>query len=194
MKYILPFLCLSLLAVPAAADEFVRSAGDKSLNFSFSDFAVGDYKYGIGGKYWSNNTVAITGSINVHKTKQEMESTSTATSSITSADITSYGFSIGVEKHFHSSTSISPYMGGELYYSDSDANAKGAPDAKATEWGGNILLGAEYSFNDAIALAAEYSFGYRDSDTETTNSTGTNTRNDKGFDVSSGELILLLYF
>lgn len=94
MKYILRFVCLSLLAAPAVADEFSRSAGDKSLNFSFSDFAVGDYKYGVGGKYWSSNTVAITGSIDVHKSKQETESISAATSSQTSADITSYGFPI----------------------------------------------------------------------------------------------------
>ena len=63
-----------------------------------------------------------------------------------------------------------------------------------TEWRANVLLGAEYAFTDAIALAAEYAFGYHDSETTSSDISGTNTSTSKGFDLDSGKLILLLYF
>lgn len=194
MRYVLFFVCFSLLPMPALSDESSRNAGDKSLNFSFSDFAVDYYKYGIGGKYWVSDDIAITGSISVQKGEQDIESNSGGVSSQANTDAKSYGFSVGAENHFHSNTNLSPYVGGELYYSDREADTPAITNSTMTEWGANVLLGAEYAFTDAVALAAEYSFGYHDSESTSSNISGTTTSTSKGFGLDSGKLILLLYF
>jgi opacity protein-like surface antigen len=192
MKYYLTLIGLSLISAPALSDEISRNAGDKSLNFSFSDFAIDNYKYGIGGKYWFSTGIAGTGSINFQNNKLETESTGGTPAQ--STEITSYGLSFGIEKHFNADTKLSPYIGGEIYYLDSDADDSGNTESTITEWGIDVLVGAEYALNKSIALAAEYSFGYRNSETKSVTGSDSTTSTNKGFGLGSGELILLLYF
>ena len=189
MKNFLILICLSVLSMPAFSGGITRESGDKSLNFSFSNFSIDDYKYGIGGKYWWSSNIALTGSINGENIKTE-----TTTSALTTQPdfkTTSYGLSIGIEKHFNSSTKLSPYFGGEVYYLDGETNSPSSNiNTSSSKWEINALLGAEYAFNKSIAFAAEYSFGYSSIESKS----NTTTTTSKGFGLGSGKLILLLYF
>lgn len=194
MKYILSIVCFWLFITPALSDEISRNSGDKSLNFSFSDFAVEEYKIGIGGKYWTSTEIAFTASINFQNNESKTESSS-GTPANSDTEARYYGLSIGIEKHFTSSTKLSPYIGGEAYYLESDADISNNINASASEWGINALLGAEYAINKSLAFAAEYSLGYSDSEIKSTNNLSqTTTTTDKGFGLGTGKLILLLYF
>ena len=124
MKRILSLIALIVLPLPVIGEEVTRNAGDKSLNFSFSDFAIEDYKIGVGGKYWFSPKIAMTGSIDYQNRTSDLES-STGTPTQSDTDFDSYGISIGIERHFKSSTNLSPYFGGEIYFLDSEADATG---------------------------------------------------------------------
>jgi len=193
MKRFKVLVCLIMVNVPTFAEGISRQAGDRSLNFSFSDFAVEDYKYGIGGKYWLSSNSAVTASVNVRKSKQETETTTIGPPVTDSSDSESYGFTVGIENHFHSKTDLSPYVGGEVLYMNNELEVAGS-NLTGKTWGVNVILGAEYAFSDSIALAAEYAYGYSRQDNETTSSSGKSSTTSEGFYLNSSKLILLLYF
>ena len=194
MNRILFLVAIIILPLPAISEEVTRNAGDKSLNFSFSDFAIEDYKIGIGGKYWFSPKITMTCIIDYQNTTSELE-TSTGTPTQPETNFDSYGLSIGIERHFKSSTKLSPYLGGEIYYLDSESVVPGDFTSSFSEWGINVLFGAEYAFNKTIAFAAEYSLGYSDTESKINDTdSGTTTGTNKGFGLGSGKLLLLLYF
>ena len=198
MKHLAILFCIFVFSTNTLAGDLDRNEGDKSLNFSFSDFDVENYKYGIGGKYWTSNDTAITASLNLAKSELEVEST-TGGGSPTGFDSesTSYGISISLEKHIKSRTSLSPYFGGEIYFSETDSDTGDSSSIATTNsqaWGINALLGAEYAFTDSIALAAEYAWGYHEGEYEYKSNTDISKNSSSGFGFYDTKLILLLYF
>jgi len=198
MKHLVFFLYLFTFSTYTLAGSPNHNEGDKSLNFNFNEFDVDGYKYGIGGKYWYASNTAITASLNIAKNKQEVETTmGSPTPTGFDAETTSYGLSLSIEKHFKSKTSVSPYYGGEVYYSESDSDGSDSSSIATSDsqsWGINALLGAEYAFTDSLAFAAEYAWGYHMSEYESSNNTGTSKNSFKGFGFFDTKLILLLYF
>lgn len=194
MKGIVVLVCFSVLTIPAFAEGISRQSGDKSLNFSFNDFAVEDYKYGIGGKYWLSHVTAMNLSINLGKSEQDSESTSGGPPVTSGSDSKSYSFSVGVEKHFSSKTTLSPYYGGEVFYMHTDSDYSDSSESSSKAWGINALLGAEYPINKGVSLAAEYAYGYYKTKTESSTPITNSTTTGSGYREYSSKLILLLYF
>lgn len=198
MKHLAIFLCFFVFSTNTLAGDLDRNEGDKSLNFNFSEFDVENYKFGIGGKYWTSSDTAITASLNLANNEQEVESTTGGGSPMGfDADSTTYGFFISLEKHLKSRTSLSPYFGGEVYFLETDSDTTDSSTITTTNsqaWGINALLGGEYAFTDSIALAAEYAWGYREGEYEYKSSTDTSKNSSSGFGFYDTKLILLLYF
>lgn len=195
------FLCaLGILVVTstALAEEVTRKEGDKSLNFSVIRTELQPYKYGFGGKYWISSDIAYSGSIDISDDEQNTTSTDQSTSKRNSSY---YALSIALEKHLQTSSSLLPYIGGELKYSrdkyESDyasVNYTSTYENTGKQYGVGVLAGAEYALNKNISLAGEYAFGFRYSVRKYNDTWGDQTSRSKGFDLSVGRLTLLLYF
>ena len=196
------FLCaLGILALTstAFAEEVTRKEGDKSLNFSLSRTELQQYKYGFGGKYWLSPDTAFSGSLDL--SDDEQSSSATLDGSSSTMNSTYYALSLALEKHFQTSSRLSPYIGGELKYSRSQSiydtdytTGSYNNETLAKQYGAGLLAGAEYALNKNISLAGEYSYGfsYRVSKYYSTGSYQTTRL--RGFDLSVGRLTLLLYF
>ena len=182
-------LCLFISPILCNASEVVRSAGDKAISFSFDGFEVNEYKYGIGGKYWTSNSIAFTGSLDVERNRNE-------DSFDNKSENDSYGVSLGIEKHFNSNNSLkaSPYFGGETFYSEREDEYNSSYSENYKSYGVSAIIGIEYNFNQEVSLSAEYSLRYRILKSETTSLMSNQDSESKGFSVGSGSLILSVYF
>lgn len=194
MKY--SYVALSFCFIPllANAQDSIRQEGDKSISFSFDGFAVESYKLGIGGKYWARNNIAYTGSINFGKSKVEDSTNNSGTITSERNESDYYAISLGVERHINNSTKVSPYIGGEVQYSETKLTPFQALDTKQKTYGVNALLGVEYYFNQEISLGAEYSFGYSKSKYEATSTSYRQEATTKNLSFGSSKLILSFYF
>jgi opacity protein-like surface antigen len=165
MRLILCVLGLILLSTAALGEEVTRKAGDTSLNFSFNGLNISDYKYGIGGKRWLSDYLAATASIDIYQSKEVDKTTSPSWETDTNSELTWYGVSFGMEKHFTSHQNLSPYWGGELTYSKQRSIMNSSftgfsQSSTIKQYGINALFGVEYALMSNVSLAAEYSYGY----------------------------------
>ena len=113
MKVVLCVLGLLALTSPALAEETTRKEGDTSINFSISRSQIAEYKYGVGGKYWTSSEIAYSASFDVSDTTQENNDQAGGTST-SKVDHSYYALSVAVEKHLQPSFKLSPYIGGEI--------------------------------------------------------------------------------
>jgi len=209
MKKFCLILCLLFVSSVASGSEVIREKGDVSLNFSFNGLVISDYKFGIGSKYWLTSDIAVVGSLDT--ANQENDSKSDFGSGIsteTDSDIRFYGLSFGLEKHFKSSTNLSPYVGVEAQYSkqygagtmvqsNGVSTTITSTDYTIRGYGLNAVLGVEYALNKNISLAADYSYGYsyrKRTDTSSDLFAPEQETTTKGLFLGSGRLILLVYF
>jgi opacity protein-like surface antigen len=194
MKYLACILGLLALPSIALSQDITHGKGDKSLNFSFNGFAIGTYKYGVGGKYWHSDDLAITGSLYRDNTKVDTKTEFSGSTTSDNIDNTSYGISFGVEKFLTKSSRVLPYIGGEIGYSKSKANNSSSYDIASTTYSLDVLFGAEYMINDVISLAAEYSFGYSHIKSKSSSGSAVTTKTTKSMGLGTSTLFLLFYF
>lgn len=169
MRFVLGVLVLVLLSTAAMGEEVTRKAGDTSLNFSFNGLNIADYKYGIGGKRWLTDELAATASLDIYQSDDKGSTTSGIPTDINSG-MTWYGVSLGMEKHLTSHHNLSPYLGGELAYSNQRSIAT-LSSFTNEHYGINAIIGVEYAIIENISLSADYGFGYS-FDRRKTNSLG----------------------
>ncbi len=200
MKYIVCALCLVVLTTTAFAEEVTRNAGDKSINFSLSRADLQEYKYGIGAKYWTSSSTALSASIDLSNNKTETNNP-TSGPLHTTYDSSYYAFSVAAEHHFLTDFRLSPYIGGELKYSRYESDSANIYASTSYHYGSSektysagILVGAEYALNKAVSLAGEYAYGFSYSSRDYQNDYGVETGRSRGFNLSVGRLTLLLYF
>ncbi|MBL1278101.1 MAG: outer membrane beta-barrel protein [Ectothiorhodospiraceae bacterium] len=189
-------LCLCLLPVLCFSTEYSRKEGDKSINFSFNGLEASDYKYGIGGKYWKNNNIALTGSIDFGDSDLEVfiDNGGAVTSSNAESDF--YEVSFGVERHIDSVSKVSPYMGFEVFYSKVNSISENVTkrESESSAYGISALVGVEYYVNQDISLSAEYLFSYSKSVLKSTSSGSRTKNNISDFSAGAGALVLSVYF
>jgi len=197
MKLYLCVLGILVLTSTAIAEEVTRKEGDKSLNFSLSRSELQVYKFGFGGKYWTSSDVAYSGSLDV----ADDEVNTTGPYGLSTMDDSYYALSLAREKHFQTSSRLSPYIGGELkcsIFQSENTFEYAFGDSKSRNTGRqysvSALAGAEYALNKNVSLSGEYAFGFNYRVSKYHNTLGDQTTRSKGFDLSVGRLTLLLYF
>jgi hypothetical protein len=209
MNKIYLMLCLLFVSSIASGGEVIREKGDVSLNFSFNGLAISNYKYGIGTKYWMTPNIAVVGSLDTGNQKY-VSKTDFNSGGSTDMDLDSryFGLSLGLEKHLKSRKNISPYVGAEARYFNEHGSTKSVQSSGASTsimssdytvrgYGLYAVLGVEYTLNEYISLAADYSYGYgymkrMDSSADLSAPVGETTS--KGFSLCAGRLALLVYF
>ncbi len=193
-----------LTATIVSAEDVTRKAGDRSLNFSLVRSQLQTYKFGIGAKYWTSDTAALSGSVDVSDDKTENNDSSGYPAQST-YDSSFYGVSFALERHLQTASKLSPYLGGELTYEhweyqssyviSSGITSASLYNSTQQRFGVGLLAGAEYALNKSVSLAGEYSYGFSYSSTVSEDSMfGTRTGRSRGFNLSVGRLMLLLYF
>lgn len=216
MKKALFLTLFTLIPSFVFAQEPVEMRGDKALSFSFNNFNLNQLAFGVGGKYWLTDQVALNGSVQYERRAAQnanpffvadpaLGSTTGASSSNRSDQI---GFSTGVERHFSFRKAISPYIGIQLgaaksrnsfKIEESPFNQSSETVRTSTIYEVDSVFGVEYFFSDSVSLSGQYLFGYRALPTKTeqkfageTFSTIRTTDRSLGFNTSS--LILSVYF
>jgi len=184
---------LTFLTISNAQSQTLKVAagGDKAVLFNFvglSNVALNAYNGGIGGKYFIMDGLALRAmllfSINNNTTKSNPESTDKT-----------LGFGVGgaVEYHLPLSSSVSPYLGGGLFFTTVTNKQNQFTEFKTTQttFGIGALAGVEYYFNQNLSLAAEYQFGLS---TSSTTRTGLSDQNNLQIGFQTAGLTLAVYF
>ena len=201
MRFVLCIIVLVLVATAALGEEVTRKAGDTSLNFGFNGLNISDYKYGIGGKRWLTDNLAATASLDVYQSKDTDKDN--VTFSVTQppsikTEQNWYGVSLGLEKHLTAHHNLSPYVGGELTYSNqrysTDNWTSGSYSSATNKHSGiTAIFGVEYALIENMSLSADYGYGYS-YDRRKTNSVFANSEERfKRFGGGAGRLMLQFY-
>jgi hypothetical protein len=149
--------------------------GDKGLCFSVSGLSsvgIGQYEGGIGGKYWVSNKLAIVSSIGGNA-QRRTRSASVANYTDDKSTSSTCSFFAGLEDHFFRNNRISPYLGGGLHFSISNASSyqslpKDNPPPTAAKkvtnnfwsYGVRGFCGIEFFFTDWVSLSGQYQIDY----------------------------------
>ncbi|MBU1243027.1 porin family protein [Myxococcota bacterium] len=166
-------------ATPRAAEEVAPSgdtplaAGTKSLMFSFGGFANGGLtsgaflavspddnmnpmnalaQYGIGGRYYLNEKLAVRGAFQFQTTTRDAEGNEDS--------YTMFGLGGGVQYHFITSGKVSVYAGGMFGFYKGTLAEEGQDDVDITGFGLYGTLGAEYYISRNLSFGAEYVIGF----------------------------------
>lgn len=202
-------LCLALLfaaTVVVRADEYkpITNAGASNLMFTFgglSTLAAGPFLtstaggtgsagitvFGAGYRYFLANELAIRGTLGL-----VMNSTTTKSSNAGWSDATSSQTGVmigaGIEKHMAAASAVSAHMGALLGFlmgsskntpSHSPTGSESSSTLSGSDLAISVYAGAEWFFNSAMSLGAEYQFGFVTSgSTSKTNSGGTEVSTD----------------
>jgi len=192
-RLIINTICLLLFPLIAVGQTTTHKASDKSLIFSFDGAVIDDYKYGIGGKYWTSYNTAITASFLKGSNTTDIDTNSQ--SQLTNFDSTTTGASISALKHFYNSSSVSPYFGIEAQYSTSQTESSGFVLNKTSYLGINAIIGVEYFVNDSFSFAAEYYAGtYKITEEDLADDLSIDKSSTTGYGIGSSSLHLLFYF
>ena len=194
MKLICLSLCVFLIPALCNGSDALHREGNKSISFSFDGFKVANYKYGIGGKYWKNDNIAFTGSIDFVTGTYKSSAVASGSSLTTDQNYHSNQFTIGVERHLGTSSKVSPYVGGEVLYTTSDSTQTSNNESSGESYGVNVIFGVEYSFDQEVSLGAEYYIGYLKSDNSFTTPNTTQSIKSESFQTGAGALVLSVYY
>ncbi|MCH8285988.1 outer membrane beta-barrel protein [candidate division KSB1 bacterium] len=186
----------------------------KALSFRFNGLNLGEFRGGIGGKYWVSYNRAITVSILFGHNSNETKTKEVNAGNIRDSEssFTELGFFTGYEFHINRSKSFSPYLGFgvSLVYNRSESHLNRviiineedifiSSDRESDIFRGafEIAFGGEYWVTERLSFAGHQTFtiGY------SRGSTKTRTSGNYNFDTSSfsanvgtSSLILSLYF
>ncbi len=161
-------LCLAIPSANAQPSN-AASAGNKALLFNFSGLGtlnLGEYQGGIGGKYFLSNGTAVRGMLLFGIDNQ----TNKGAAGFTDATDNKFSFGLGggLEYHMPLASSVSPYLGGGLFFTTSSetytpsvfvGGTATSTKTSQTAFGLGAIGGVEYFFNSNISLSAEYQFG-----------------------------------
>jgi len=166
-------------ATPRAAEEVAPSgdtplaAGTKSLIFSFGGngndgLASGAFlavspdeymdpmitlaQYGIGGRYYLNEQLAVRAAFQFQTTTRDEEGVENS--------YTMFGLGGGVQYHFITSGKVSVYAGGTFGFYKGTYAREGNDDVDITGFGLYGTLGAEYYISRNLSFGAEYVIGF----------------------------------
>lgn len=150
----------------------IRNAGGTNTNVNIP-------VYGLGYRLFISNDMAIRATLGL------VMSSTTTKGTDGGADVTDSktGLQIGggIEKHMAATNALSGYMGAQFgYLLGSDKN--GTSSSSTTQSGHDltigVFMGAEWFFNQAMSLGAEYAFGMLMSGGTTTTSSTTSVSTD----------------
>jgi len=148
-------------------------AGTKSLLFSFGGFANGGLtsgaflavspdgsmdpqntvaQYGVGGRYYLNEQLAIRGTLQFQTTTRDTDGNKDS--------YTMFGLGGGVQYHLITTGKVSVYAGGMLGFYSGTLKEEGTDDTKITGFGLYGLFGAEYYISANLSFGAEYVLGF----------------------------------
>ena len=146
--------CAYLSAQETQLPDSSSRQGEKALTFVFNYAALGG---GLGATFWIRSDysirVSVTGSFNFHKYLNDNETTTD-----NSVAMTAY-----LRKHFHTSSSLSPYVGGGIGvgYDASGSNYYGLwSTARSGFVRVPFVAGAEYWISKEISLSGEQSVAF----------------------------------
>lgn len=165
---------------PAAGDTPLK-AGTMSLVFSFGGFGDagltgGQFlagaptdtdmepmggigaQYGIGGRYYINEQLAVRGTLALQNTSRDFEGNESSYFML--------GLGGGVMYHLLTSGKVSLYTGGLLGFYMGTMEEEGEDDVDITGFGLYGLLGAEYYISANFSLGAEYMLGFTSTSAE----------------------------
>lgn len=187
MKNLLSALILACVLIPfsvtaqePAAGETPLKAGTMSAIFSFGSYGsnyglthgaffsatpneqldpnyVGA-QYGIGGRYYINEQLAVRGTLMFGTTSRDVEGNEESW--------THFGLAGGAQYHFLNAGKASLYGGGMLAFYSGTYSEDGADDLDITGFGLYGILGAEYYISANLSLGAEYTIGITKASTE----------------------------
>ncbi len=159
-KSIVILVALMLLTVSYAQSQQLKvaSQGDKAVLFTFSglnNLGASLYQGGFGMKYFMADKVALRGMLIVGA-----DDKTTKTTPETTDDGLTIGIGCAIEYHLSLASSVSPYIGGGIFYQySSETQDPGSYKSTANNLGLGALIGVEYFFNQNLSLSAEYQFG-----------------------------------
>jgi hypothetical protein len=208
IKIFIILIMISRVVAQGTRSDSIVVQNQKALLFSIDEFRLDSFHGGIGLKYWIPEGFAVLGKINYSSSNAERAKTEKLTGN-NDRDIM-YGALLGLEKHFSASKYISPYIGVSIGagYENKNGKVNSANyigDIYSTEqttstysYTLNISFGAELFILECISLAGQYNFGaaYNSGEEEykTPYSRTTMDATELHIGISSGELILAVYF
>lgn len=113
---------------------------------------------------------------------------------------TNFGIGAGIEYHFRPLYSTSPYIGGQISFSqhatDNDVSGAGSKKTKDNSFGVAALAGFDWFFTRGLAVGAEYSLGFATVGGSVTNgSTTTDNPTDTYISLAGGGNVhMVVYF
>jgi hypothetical protein len=205
------FFILMMTASAFAQDtkpEIIEHQNQKALLFSMNEFKLGAFDGGIGFKYCITDAFTLLGKIHYSYSKTDRDETERLTGDI-DKDVM-YGASLGFEKHFSVTKTLSPYYGATLGigFEEKSGQVNSASSigffytteqktsSKIISF--HISLGVELYLTESISLAGQYNLGavYSPGTEEyiTPYSSTTMDVSELQGGISSGELIIAIYF
>ena len=121
--FLLVFFLTGSTAIAQQCDLLGAKKGDKALSFNFNGFNIDKFYGGVGGKYWTSNTIVLSGSMNFGFDYSKDKDTSREHDDYlpfeskaklplkSKAKSQDMSFTIGLEKHLYACSRISPYWG-----------------------------------------------------------------------------------
>lgn len=175
MLLTVPSLALAQEA-PATGGDTPLKAGTMSLVFSFGGFGNAGLTggqflagapvdnngmepmdglgavYGIGGRYYINEQLAVRGTLALQSTSRDVEGNESSYFML--------GLGGGVMYHLITAGKVSLYTGGLLGFYTGTVEEEGEDDIDITGFGLYGLLGAEYYISANFSIGAEYMLGF----------------------------------
>ena len=163
MKKVLFLAAVVCLTQILFAQEEIERKGDTALQFGFnSTTLIRGGNYGVGGKYWLKDDLALMIGLSVTDQSKKQEYPDRENYGDLHYDKTVLGIAAGFEKHFKPTKKISPYYGAILVTNMArNKNNQDSPvkyDNKYVTWGlgAGLLLGVEYWITDSVSLAGTH--------------------------------------
>jgi opacity protein-like surface antigen len=124
--------------------------------------------YGVGYRYYISNNMALRATLGIVLNNSTVKASASGFSDSTD-DKTAFGIGLGLQWNMPHIASVSPYWGVELgFLTGSDNTTSSAPSGTSagtfktsgSTFGVSVHAGAEWFFNSAMSLGAEYRFGF----------------------------------
>ncbi|HET7152128.1 MAG TPA: hypothetical protein VFJ29_00025 [Candidatus Kapabacteria bacterium] len=206
LMFVVVLLTATVLAY-AEDNAPITNSGASNLMFTFgglSSLAVGSFMnpnntnggaggtatliptYGVGYRYFLSNNMDLRATLGIVLNNTTTKAQASGFSDGTD-DKTAFGIGAGIEWHMTPLASVSPYWGAEVgFLTGSDNQTFTAPSGvsagtqknSGSTLGISVHAGAEWFFNQAMSLGAEYRFGF-------TTSSGTVTSQAQGSSTST---------
>ncbi len=154
MRYliVIVFIPTLLFSQNTLKDDSLKMAGQKGIAFSIDGYHLGKFEGGIGGRYWlsDKNVIFISAAISYFTDLDGNR-----------RDHYGGGFSVGFERHFLSSKTISPYYGASCSYSGRKYKYNTGDSDSKNEITLRPLFGIEIFIIKEISLSANYEFNIK---------------------------------